>query len=197
MRSESLKGDSASGVCDTATPIYRYSLAINRDTRNYWFLARRSRSAEVVLVVRRRNGRYLVHTKAFYPPGSYRLMTGGVKPGEEPGAAALREAYEETGLQVELKRNLARIDYEFHYEDETLTFTSYLFLVQDQGGVLGPLDADEKITDFREVALADLPALADQLEALQGDDWADWGRFRAPAHRIAYQLLVQDDAANN
>lgn len=123
-------------------------------------------------------------------------MTGGVKPGEEPGAAALREAYEETGLQVELKRNLARIDYEFHYEDETLTFTSYLFLVQDQGGVLGPLDADEKITDFREVALADLPALADQLEALQGDDWADWGRFRAPAHRIAYQLLVQDDVPN-
>lgn len=196
MGSEPLTSDGASGAQEAATPVYHYSLAISRDTRNYWFMARRSRSAEVVLVVQRSNGRYLVHTKAFYPPGSYRLMTGGVKPGEEPGAAALREAYEETGLQVVLKRSLARIDYEFQYQDETLTFTSYLFLLQDQGGALEARDADEQITGFREVTLDDLPLLADQLEALQGDDWVDWGRFRAPAHRIAYQQLVQDDVPN-
>ena len=123
-------------------------------------------------------------------------MTGGVKPGEEPGAAALREAFEETGLQVVLKRALARIDYEFQFQDETQAFTSYLFLLQDQGGALGARDMDEKISGFREVTLADLPLLADQLETLQGDDWADWGRFRALAHRIAYQQLVRDDIPN-
>jgi 8-oxo-dGTP pyrophosphatase MutT (NUDIX family) len=197
MGSESWTHDCASRTLENAIPVYHYCFAISRGTRNYWFRTRQGRSAEVVLVIRRRNGCYLVHTKAFYPPGSYRLMTGGVKPGEEPNSAALREAYEETGLQVVLIRALARIDYMFHYEDETLPFTSYLYLLQEQGGNLAVRDEDEEITGFHEIPLDDLPLLADQLEALQGDEWADWGRFRAPAHRIAYQLLEQENAPGN
>lgn len=196
MGSEPLTSSGASSACGTALPVYRYRMAVTHDTHNYWFRTPQGRRAEVVLVIRRRNGCYLVHTKAFYPPGSYRLMTGGVEPGEEPNSAALREAYEETGLQVVLIRALARIDYVFHYEDETLPFTSYLYLLQEQGGDLAVRDEDEDITDFHEVTLDDLPLLADQLEALQGDSWADWGRFRAPAHRITYQLLVQNNVAN-
>lgn len=196
MKSGPLPGDGASAAWDAAAHQYHYSQIINRNTRNYWFRALRTRNAEVVMVIRRGNGRYLVHTKAFYPLGSYRLMTGGIKPREVPNAAALREAYEETGLQVEILRDLARIDYEFQFEGETLYFTSYIVLLQELGGVLGVCDDDEDISGFREVALDDLPLLADQLEALQGDDWEDWGRFRAPAHRITYQLLVQNNVAN-
>jgi len=37
---------------------------------------------EVCLVVCRPNGKLLTFTKTFYPPGVYRLLTGGVEPGE-------------------------------------------------------------------------------------------------------------------
>ncbi|MHB1354933.1 MAG: NUDIX hydrolase [Anaerolineae bacterium] len=196
MESRLLPNDGASGSWDAAARMYHYSQIINRNTRNYWFRALRTRNAEVVMIIRRGNGKYLVHTKAFYPQESYRLMTGGLKPREEPNPAALREAYEETGLQVEILRDLARIDYEFQYEGETLYFTSYLVLLQELGGVLEVCDDAEEISGFREVTLDDLLLLADQLEALTGDAWADWGRFRAPAHRITYQLLVQNDATS-
>jgi 8-oxo-dGTP pyrophosphatase MutT (NUDIX family) len=194
MESDSLQSKFLLYGWDTTAPVYTICLQISRDTRNYWFDALGSRSAEVVLVIRRGNGRYLVHTKAFYPKESYRLMTGGIEPDEQPRTAALREAHEETGLQVVITRALARIDYEFQFPGEVYLFTSYLFLLQDQGGDLGVLDEGEEIVDFHEVSLDELPLLANQLEALQGDKWADWGRFRAPAHRIAYQLLVKNYA---
>ena len=38
------------------------------------------------------------------------------------------------------------------FEDETLYFTSYLVLLQEQGGVLEVCDDDEEISGFREVS---------------------------------------------
>jgi 8-oxo-dGTP pyrophosphatase MutT (NUDIX family) len=170
-------------------PAYHLRMPITLDTRNYWFLARRKRAAEVVLLLRRRNGRYLVHTKGFYPAGTWRLMTGGVHWGEDPDTAALREADEETSLCVRLSQCLAQIDYTFLYSDEEVSFTSYLYLLDEVSGTLAASDSGEDITGYREVSSAELLTLADELEALQGSDWADWGRFRAAAHRVAVELL--------
>ena len=64
--------------------------------------------------------------------------------------------------------------------------------LRELGGALGALDDSEAITGYREVSLDEFEPLAEQLEALQGDDWADWGRFRAAAHRIAHQLLAKE-----
>lgn len=190
--------DSGSGlvrVAGSEPPLYRLRMEITRDTRNYWFLARRKREAEVVLLLRRRNGRFLVHTKGFYPDGTWRLMTGGVHPGENPDAAAMREVGEETGLAVQMAPCLARIEYTFLYRDETLAFTSYLYLLDELGGSLAARDSGEAITGYREVNLSELEELADALEALRGSDWADWGRFRAAAHRVAVELLGSGHAA--
>ena len=56
---------------------------------------------EVVVVVRR-EGRYLVLRRAPERLGYWSLVAGGLEPGESPAAAAQRELQEETGLDVEV-----------------------------------------------------------------------------------------------
>ncbi|NLV73230.1 MAG: NUDIX hydrolase [Chloroflexi bacterium] len=160
----------------------------------FWQRSRRDRAAEVVLCVQRTNGKLLVHTKSFYPPSSWRLLSGGVHHNEPPGAAALREGFEETSLELELVRALARLDYRFIWPSGELIFTSFLYLMREIGGELAVADAGEQITGYREVEVAELPALADALDALPSEDWNAWGRFRALAHRAAWQLLSAPDA---
>lgn len=165
-------------------------LPVSRATFQYWQDVLRKRSAEVVLVLRRPNGRYLVHTKAFYPQGAYRLLSGGVKAGEDLIAAVRREAFEETSLQINVECFLAIVRYHFIWQEQDLPFTSYLLLVAEESGVLQCNDRNEAISDYREVMLADVSALADDLEALPAD-WRDWGRFRAVCHRLAVETLAQ------
>ncbi len=81
-----------------------YAVPMSRESFDYWQMVRRKREAEVVPVIRRRNGLYLVHTKAFYPQGVYRLLTGGIKPGEPLLDALAREAQEETSLTLRIER---------------------------------------------------------------------------------------------
>ncbi len=68
------------------------AIPVSRETLEYWRELKDGRVAEVVLLVRRPNGNYLLHTKPFYPEGAYRLMTGGIHAGEDLIEAALREA---------------------------------------------------------------------------------------------------------
>ena len=165
---------------------YRY--AVSEDTYRYWQLVRRKRVAEVVLALRRPVGRYLVHTKGFYPPGVYRLLSGGIKPGEELLAAVQRETAEETSLEVRIEHFLAIQHHCFAWRGQSEPFTSYLFALVEVGGALRVGDEGEQITAFRDVDLHDLLALAENLEALP-PDWNDWGRFRATAHRLVVETL--------
>ena len=73
---------------------------VNAASWVYWQTVRRQRAGEVVLPLRRRSGCYLVHTKAFYPAGTYRLLRRH-QAGEDLGKAVLRETAEETNLTVE------------------------------------------------------------------------------------------------
>jgi len=177
---------------------------VSEETFRYWESVRRKRNAEVVILLRRKNGRYLVHTKGFYPPGTYRLISGGIKPNEDLLDAVQRETHEETGLEVRIERFLGLLRYRFQWQapdwiggvgglppNETiggLPFTSCLFAVAEQGGTLGLNDPGEAISGYREVSLQELGALAEQLEALP-PEWNDWGRFRAMAHRFILEVL--------
>jgi 8-oxo-dGTP pyrophosphatase MutT (NUDIX family) len=180
-------------IAEYGAPVARtVQYDVTYDTFLYWELVRRKRTAEVVLLLRRPNGRYVVHTKAFYPQGTYRLLSGGVKPGEALVPAVRREALEETGLEVRIERFLGQIEHQFRHKGRCLPFTSYLFVVSDDGGEIASNDPGEEITDYREVALEELLTVADELESLP-EDWIDWGRFRAVPHRLAVELLSQDD----
>ena len=191
------------------------------------------RIGEVGMVIRRKNGKLLTAIKTFYPPGAFRLLTGGVGHGESIEAALWREVAEETGLEVVVRRFLAVIEYrqggELGTENQDLAstrrstisdewpttqnsktqnpdpcFVTFVFLLDEVGGELGVRDATEQLGAFREVAVEELPAIADTLERMPdvyhpevGGSWRDWGRFRAVVHRVVYELLREAPHADS
>lgn len=64
-------------------------------------------------------GRLVCIVKHAYPPGIARPPSGGVVPGEPLDAAAEREAFEETGLQVRIEKYLVRASCRFSAGTET------------------------------------------------------------------------------
>lgn len=164
---------------------------VSEETLRYWRRVRQRRAAEVVFALQRPSGRFLVHTKAFYPDGVYRLLSGGIKPGEDLIVAVAREALEETSLGVCIRRFLAIEHHHFGWEMELVSFASCVFWVVQGPGAVVNGDEREEITGFREVDLCDMERLARQLESLSGE-WADWGRFRATAHRLVAEVLPDE-----
>jgi len=157
------------------------------------------------MAVRRPNGKLLVAIKTFYPRGAYRLPTGGIHHGERVLDALLRETKEETGLDTAVRRFLAHIDYVVEATGggsaggrapRMVVFHTFAFLLDELSGTLGALDTDEEIEDWREMAPAELRTQAAVLEGLAtegtrsiGGSWADWGHFRAIAHRAVADAL--------
>lgn len=162
---------------------------VSSDGFGYWQLVAANRSAEVVLPLRRTDGRILLHTKGFYPAGTFRMLTGGIRPGEDLLAAAAREAREETGLQVTIERFLGIIHHLFVYGGDSIALDSYILLAAGPDEAPHPTDEDEGITGYQEVPAEGLLAVAQQLEALPAK-WAEWGRFRASPHCLAYEVLT-------
>lgn len=149
---------------------------------------RKARRGEVVMVVPDELGRIWLHTKASYPDGVYRLMTGGLHPGELPHKALYREVEEETGFKVMIDRCLAVISYKFHKDELSLPFASYIFLTRPTKGTPAPTDTSEAITGFRAVPADKLSVMAYRLRMLNGK-FDDWGTFRAIAHSVVGQCL--------
>ena len=161
-------------------------------------VAKADRYGEVCMVVRRPTGKLITAIKTFYPPGAFRLLTGGIHHGERILDALLRETEEETGLQVEVRRFLAVVTYRLPGRDpaQPATFTTFAFLLDEIGGTLHSADPSERLDEFREVMVEELPALADYLASLAGEPsseihgkWRDWGRFRAVIHWAVFEAL--------
>lgn len=183
----------------------RYGQPIRRDvvlTGEHVFepLSKSDRYGEVCMVVRRRNGLLLTARKTYYPPNAYRLLTGGINHGEPILDALLRETEEETALEVEVRRFLAVIRYTAPQPPggEPADFYTFALLLDEVGGTLGCIDPDERVAAFHEVAIDELPLLAQQLEQLSpefdpeiGGRWLDWGRFRAVIHHAVHEALTQ------
>jgi 8-oxo-dGTP pyrophosphatase MutT (NUDIX family) len=160
-------------------------------------IRRRDRYGEVLMAVRRPNGKLLVAIKTFYPRGAYRLPTGGIHHGERILDAVIRETHEETGLETVIQRFLATISYRGRSTAEAAPlFHTFAFLLDEVGGTLGALDTSERIEAWREMSPAELHDQAAVLEHIAtegtvgiGGSWADWGRFRAVAHRVVADTL--------
>jgi ADP-ribose pyrophosphatase YjhB (NUDIX family) len=159
-------------------------------------IRKEDRFGEVCMVVQRPNGTILVSIKTFYPRGAYRLPTGGIQHGEQIGDALVREAREETGLELEVMRFLAHITY-VAPDDAAPLFHTFAFLLEERGGTLGALDESEQIEDWREIQPAELAGVARFLDDLRedgtrsiGGSWRAWGKFRSVVHRVVHETLT-------
>ncbi len=159
-------------------------------------LGSRDRYGEVCMVIRRPSGSLIAAKKTFYPTDGYRLLTGGIHPGEPVLEALLREVHEETSLEVAVSRFLAAVAYHWPTSEQNPLFYTFAFLLDEISGTLGSLDPAEQLEYFREIMLADLPARADFLEHLPNTyspdlqvDWPAWGNFRAIIHRLVWEAL--------
>ena len=157
------------------------------------YLRQGSRLCEVCMVIRRPGGRLLTMKKTFYPAGAYRLLTGGIEPGESILAALHREIQEETGLATTLIRFLGAIVY--HLESRP-RFATFAFLLEETGGVLHTNDPDEQLEAFQEIEIDTLPLIIEQLGKighLYGPEiesyWDDWAGFRTAVHRLVWECL--------
>ncbi|MBC8446212.1 MAG: NUDIX domain-containing protein, partial [Chloroflexi bacterium] len=70
-----------------------YSLERGGERCEYWRKALTQRRGEVIFAVKRPGG-LILHTKDIYPPGIYRLPSGGVSWGESVLSALHREVRE-------------------------------------------------------------------------------------------------------
>lgn len=100
-------------------------------------------------------GSFVAIRKHWYPEGLYRYPSGTVKPGERIVETALREAAEETGLEVRLTRYLMATEGEFVLGDPEAPervhpWRSHVFLAEPLTGVVAPQDEYE-ILDARVV----------------------------------------------
>ncbi len=173
----------------------RYTLRMDEREFSYWQdKAACDRRGEVILAIQDADGGLILHSKDFYPAGTYRLPSGGVKWGESVLHALHREAQEEMGLEIEVERFLGVLEYELRCQGETMPFVSYVFLVRGDRGEPVPQDKEEHILSFCHVPVGELSAVVDNLRALKGD-WRDWGEFRAIAHDFVVEMMggIGDD----
>jgi len=117
------------------------------------------RNSDVTLFIFK-NSKVIVIAKPWYPKGLYRAPSGGVKPDEDLELCAKREAYEETGAKIKLKRYILRIYVTFTCNTNKVNWTSHVFTATYLSGDLRPIDTRE----IREVNLLSL----DELAALKG-----------------------------
>lgn len=81
--------------------------------------------------------------KPHFEPGVWRTPGGGIKPGEDVVAGAVREALEETGAEIELDRFLLEAAPVFRFRGATVPWQTLVFSAHTRTDELGALDIDE------------------------------------------------------
>lgn len=165
---------------ELAGDAYLFSTRLNRS---------RNKRGEVVLAIERPGQCVLLHRKSWYEPGVYRLLSGTIDCDEAVETALERELWEETSLSLGTTHFLGILDCVISYDYQELSFVSYIFHLSRTEGVLElPLDAED-ISDFRDVAISELPSVSENLRNVPSPR-AGWGRWRALAHDFVYETLA-------
>ncbi len=126
----------------------------------------------------------IVNAKHAYPPGLFRAPSGGLKPGEDFETGIKREAYEETGVEIELEKFLLTINVTFTTGDRNLDWTSYIFKAKYLSGELNVIDTRE----IREVRYAYLNEFDKFKEVIKTLDWGGLS-YRARLHDEVLKVL--------
>ncbi|HEY8489191.1 MAG TPA: NUDIX hydrolase [Thermaerobacter sp.] len=116
---------------------------------------RRGRHHDLTFFAFDPQGRVAAIRKPSFPPGIYRAPSGGARPGEPLLEGLRREAWEETGLDIEPTRYLLRIHARFTCGDQWEDWVSHVFAARTASTELDPHDRRE-IAEARFVTLDEL-----------------------------------------
>jgi ADP-ribose pyrophosphatase YjhB (NUDIX family) len=145
------------------------------------------RRHDVTLFILDPRRRIALIRKPQFDAGVWRPPGGGVHPGEDFVAAAVREALEETGLRVELRRYLVETHAVFRNGGRELSWRTHVFLADTGDETLAPDDRDE----IEAARWGTLDELAGPLrERLLATDRAFW-RYRVALHDSALAALAE------
>src|SRR3954454_7212455 len=94
-------------------------------------------------------------------PGIWALPKGAIDPGEDPAATAVREAFEETGVQASLERKLGDVRYVYTWDGERVFKVVSFFLLRYSGGRLGEIapEFEHEVAEVRWLPLEEAPRL--------------------------------------
>ncbi|MDX6466552.1 MAG: 8-oxo-dGTP diphosphatase [Gaiellaceae bacterium] len=145
-----------------------------------------ARTHDVTLFILDPARRLALIRKPHFAADVWRPPGGGVKPGEDFVAGAVREGLEETGLHVELRRYLVASQAVFRNAGRELEWHTHVLLAETRDTELAPNDPEE-IADARWGTLDELAGpLRDRLLA---EDRAFW-RYRVALHDAALSALA-------
>ncbi len=105
------------------------------------------RAHDITLFIRKGDA-FAAIRKPGYPPGIFRAPSGGVEPGETVDDGALREAREETGLEIRLGRYVFRARARFTRGPESVDWVSHVFAADWVSGEIAPVDTGEIVEAF-------------------------------------------------
>jgi 8-oxo-dGTP pyrophosphatase MutT (NUDIX family) len=115
------------------------------------------------VLVRRMQGRWWVAAirPGGKPDGVWALPKGRVDAGEDPGATAVREVAEETGLRGRLEAKLGDVRYVYTWAGERIFKIVSFYLVRHVGGRIGevPPEHAHEVADVRWLPLDEAPRL--------------------------------------
>jgi ADP-ribose pyrophosphatase YjhB (NUDIX family) len=144
-----------------------------------------ARTHDVTLLILDPSRRVALIRKPHFAAGIWRPPGGGIKPGEDFVAGAVREALEETGLHVELRRYLVASHAIFSNAGHRLEWRTHVVLAETEDDELAPNDPEE----IAEARWGTLDELAGPLrERLLATGRAFW-RYRVALHDAALRSL--------
>lgn len=144
------------------------------------------RTHDVTLFILDPSQRIALIRKPHFAADVWRPPGGGIKPGEDFAAGAIREALEETGLQVELQRYLVATDAVFRNGGRELPWHTHVLIATTSDEAIAPADGDE----IAEARWGTLDELAGPLRArLLAENRAFW-RYRVALHDAALGALA-------
>jgi 8-oxo-dGTP pyrophosphatase MutT (NUDIX family) len=131
-----------------------------------------------------RGNKIIVNAKHHYPKGLFRAPSGGLKPGESFEEGTLREAKEETGVNIQLLRYILQVNVSFSCGRKSIPWRTHVFTAEYKSGKIAPTDHRE----IREARLVELAAF-DEYKKIIGRMESGGLAYRARLHDEVIKLL--------
>ena len=104
---------------------------------------KRGREHDITMLIFNDDGEIAVMNKHGYPSELYRPPSGGLEPDESFADGGKREAFEETGLTIELEKYLLRVTVDFASPTRNLPWYTHVFTAKALTTDIIPQDTKE------------------------------------------------------